>query len=1109
MAWPLSQDYNEAIQNPGSAFSDAELRRGEPATNALGLPMPRSGNFADVYEFRCPGRKWAVKCFTREVPGLRDRYREVSTYLRRLNLPFMVDFNYLDEGIRIRGKWYPVLKMHWVEGLTLNEFAREHVDKPQTLEVLSQIWLRLSRRLRESRVAHCDLQHGNALLVPGARASALAVKLIDYDGMHVPALAKRKSGELGHPAYQHPQRLREGTYSTEVDRFPNLVIYCALRGLIAGGRLLWDRYDNGDNLLFRQKDLEAPHDSAVFDDLRRLGDPELRPLVEALSQAAKQPLHQTPLLEELVPNDQATSSGISTRRLKAVSAGGGQMAGFADSESADAVFAASTALDEPVYTRRRGRSGRKPSSLPWILVAGSAALVVILTAVIVLLLNRGGGEPPAVARTGPDNLDVQRPNDAPKPPDPQRRPPGHPPAVARANAVNDLRHPPGFDRLATATVQTKSKWVGGGFGGIRFGPFDDVRPHDFLVGFDLFPATNADGEYIAGIAPVYRGLTGALMPAHGKSSPPRIRSMAREGYAVGGIRIEGNSKVNGLQITFMRIDGNRLNPDDVYYSPWLAGHTIAAGQHLRLGGDGNPVVGIYGSCEPELDRLGFIQIGRRIPVPVGPVLSQAAKKMRDRFKELYARQGAPAKRALAATLLQEAAGSREPATRLALLTDAWSMAAQGLDHALAMKIIDLITEEYNISNRLEMKAIALELATWAVQQDRGPQQKGRFRALAAAVPRLSDEGVATHDFVGARRLLKAAHAAAERAQDNFMVTWTQAGLTELEPLVNGAKSRPAPTPPKPPPPAPLKKQSAPKTGPKELFTLEGHTGAVLSVAVAPDGHSALSGSADDTIRTWNLETGKAVGTAKECPAAHSLAIYPRGELVASGSRDGSIRLWQRRKGQLSLVREFRRNGFAPVVDFVVGPPRILAVHASNQVRSCPLDLTTDSIYSGRLWTQPFVSLAVSADRRYALLGALDGSALLWDAQTRRDVGRLNGPPGQVLAVALSRDGRRAVTAGMAAMIVWNLKTGKELHRLEGHRGNVLTVAFSRDSRRILSGGADNTVRLWDAGTGTELRRFERHEDTVRGVAFTPDGRSALSASDDKTLRVWALPPARD
>ncbi len=53
MAWPHSQDYNEALQNPQTSFSDPELRQGEVVTNALGIPQPCSGNFADVYAVEC------------------------------------------------------------------------------------------------------------------------------------------------------------------------------------------------------------------------------------------------------------------------------------------------------------------------------------------------------------------------------------------------------------------------------------------------------------------------------------------------------------------------------------------------------------------------------------------------------------------------------------------------------------------------------------------------------------------------------------------------------------------------------------------------------------------------------------------------------------------------------------------------------------------------------------------------------------------------------------------------------------------------------------------------------------------------------------------------
>src|SRR5687767_11698463 len=149
MAWPVSQDYNEAIQDPQSSFADAELRGGEAVTNALGMPMPRSGNFADVYEFNCPATqsKWAIKCFTRHVSGLRERYMEISRSLIDARLPFAVEFQYLPQGIRVRGEWFPILKMRWVEGLLLNEFVRDNLDKPAHLGQLGLIWGRMAKRL--------------------------------------------------------------------------------------------------------------------------------------------------------------------------------------------------------------------------------------------------------------------------------------------------------------------------------------------------------------------------------------------------------------------------------------------------------------------------------------------------------------------------------------------------------------------------------------------------------------------------------------------------------------------------------------------------------------------------------------------------------------------------------------------------------------------------------------------------------------------------------------------------------------------------------------------------------------------------------------------------
>ena len=60
------------------------------------------------------------------------------------------------------------------------------------------------------------------------------------------------------------------------------------------------------------------------------------------------------------------------------------------------------------------------------------------------------------------------------------------------------------------------------------------------------------------------------------------------------------------------------------------------------------------------------------------------------------------------------------------------------------------------------------------------------------------------------------------------------------------------------------------------------------------------------------------------------------------------------------------------------------------------------------------------------------------------------------------------------MQVWDLNTGTLAHTLTGHDGLVEAVAVTADGRRAVSGGYDVTVRVWDLEAGTLAHALTGH-----------------------------------
>ncbi len=294
---------------------------------------------------------------------------------------------------------------------------------------------------------------------------------------------------------------------------------------------------------------------------------------------------------------------------------------------------------------------------------------------------------------------------------------------------------------------------------------------------------------------------------------------------------------------------------------------------------------------------------------------------------------------------------------------------------------------------------------------------------------------------------------------------------------------------------------------------------VFTTAFSPNGKYAFSGSFDNAVTIWDLETGNAIRTLHAdtgvAPGVSALSLSPNGNYLLTGMKGGGgVKLW--------------------------------GLDSGKEIRSL----------KGHSFTEALEALAFSPDSRYAISG---GSYYIkqWDVMTGRELGTIEHATfldrNRSYAIAFSSDGRLAFVKGIGFISLWDIKAGKrlwiyaadtggeqagrmtfnssaqfspsgeyilsgegEILRLRAARtgqvlrtfvdvdeatGQIESVAYFSDGEYVLAGSMDGNIRLWDVKTGAKIRTFTGHSYEVASVAFSRDGKHVLSGGDAST-RLW-------
>ena len=287
----------------------------------------------------------------------------------------------------------------------------------------------------------------------------------------------------------------------------------------------------------------------------------------------------------------------------------------------------------------------------------------------------------------------------------------------------------------------------------------------------------------------------------------------------------------------------------------------------------------------------------------------------------------------------------------------------------------------------------------------------------------------------------------------------------------------------------------------QMAVLSEHADWVRSVAFSLDGKSLVSGSDDNTVKLWDVQTGGVIKTFYgDGDRLSSVSISADCTRIASGSSE-KIYLWDIQTGECRWT--IKQQHRVEHVSFSPTDPQHIISISGNEV--CQWDANGH-------WIPPTYSgshIAFSPDNtQFALCNR--NVITVQNSDSRAIVAKFTVPNGTKYC-CFSPDGQLIAAAAGATAYVWDI-TNPDPHPVEtfvGHIDQIVSLEFSSPSS-LISASEDKSVKFWQIGillTGpvaTNSEPIPLISPQIRSVSLQAKAGIAISSDKDGVVMTWDL-----